>query len=237
MELTFLGRGAGFNPNEGSTAAYFIDKGELFLIDCGESIFRTALDRNIFDSVTALNLFITHTHSDHVGSLGSLMLYAFAKKKIPVTIIIDENMSYLPSIRTLLVIYGLTENMYRYVDTAELNGKYSLFSKVRYIKTKHTDEVESCAIIFETDNGLVFFSGDINNPAPIIDMIESGNRIDKIYIDTSSERKNSHHTTVHQVNEFVPENLKSRIYCMHINDTQCITDALAYGFKVVSVSN
>ena len=82
MELTFLGSGAGFFPAEGSTTAYFFDKGELFLIDSGESIFRTLLEKKTLDSASALNIFITHTHSDHVGSLGSLLLYASVAKKV-----------------------------------------------------------------------------------------------------------------------------------------------------------
>jgi ribonuclease BN (tRNA processing enzyme) len=137
MELTFLGRGAGFNPNEGSTSAYFFDNGELFFIDAGESIFRAVLTRSLLDSAKALNLFITHTHSDHVGSLGSLILYAYAMKKIPVNILFDDNMGYLSSIRALLVIYGITEKMYHFVNVSDFDGKYSLFSKVRYVQTTH----------------------------------------------------------------------------------------------------
>ncbi len=44
MELTFLGRGAAFNPKEGNNSAYFIEKDELFLIDCGERIFDKLID-------------------------------------------------------------------------------------------------------------------------------------------------------------------------------------------------
>ena len=40
MELKFLGRGAAFNPKENNNSAYFIEKNNLFLIDCGESVFK-----------------------------------------------------------------------------------------------------------------------------------------------------------------------------------------------------
>ena len=59
MELTFLGRGAGFNPAEKNTSAYFIEKDEMFLIDCGESVFATLLERKILDGISAFNVFIT----------------------------------------------------------------------------------------------------------------------------------------------------------------------------------
>ena len=39
MELKFIGRGAAFNPKEGSDSAFFVDNNRLFLIDCGESVF------------------------------------------------------------------------------------------------------------------------------------------------------------------------------------------------------
>ncbi|MCL2320266.1 MAG: MBL fold metallo-hydrolase [Treponema sp.] len=235
MELNFLGRGAGFNPAEGSTSAYFIDNGELFLIDAGESVFRILLERKILDSVSAFNLFITHTHSDHVGSLGSLGLYACMVKNFVVNIITDKTMAYLPDIRTLLGIYGLTGNMYRFTDSSKLDGAYSLFSKVRYIKTIHCDELETCGILFETDNGLVFYSGDMRDPAPLLNIIESGRPIDKIYVDSNNDTKpNPHHISIRLLNDIVPPEIKPKIHCMHINSSHCADEARAYGFRCLT---
>ena len=39
MDLQFLDKGAAFNPKEGNNSAYFIENNQLFLIDCGESVF------------------------------------------------------------------------------------------------------------------------------------------------------------------------------------------------------
>ena len=237
MELKFLGRGAGFNPAEGSTSAYFFDKGELFLIDAGESVFRVLLGKKILDSVSGFNLFITHTHSDHVGSLGSLILYAYMVKKLTVNIIIDENMAYLSGIRALLGIFGLTGNMYRFTDSSKFDGCYSMFSKVRYFKTIHCDELNTCGISFETANGLVLYSGDMRDPAPLLEIIRSGRRIDKIYIDSNNDRQpNMHHISIHLLNDIVPPEIKPKICCMHINSSQCAEEARAYGFSVVSES-
>ena len=236
MELNFLGRGAGFNPAEGSTSAYFIDNGSLFLIDCGESVFRTLLDRKIFDQLSGLNLFITHTHSDHVGSLGTMILYAHMIKKITVNIIVDENMAYLPDIRVLLGIFGLTEKMYRFIDASVFDGRSSLFNRVRYVKTKHCDELDSCGILFETDQGLVFYSGDMRDPGPLLEIIKSGAPIDKIFIDSNNDREpNIHHISIHLLNTIVPPELKSKIHCMHIGGGSCAAEALSYGFRPVNV--
>jgi len=236
MELTFLGRGAGFNPAEGSTSSYFLDKGELFLIDCGESIFKTILNKKLLDSVSALNVLITHTHSDHVGSLGSLLLYTSAAKNIKTNIISDENMAFAPQISTLLKIYGLPDRMYQFVNSSEFDSRYSQFNKFRYIKTFHCDELKSCAILFETNKGLVFYSGDMKDPAPLIEIIKSGQKIDKLYLDSNNDpNPNPVHLRLKEIYEIVPPELRPEVYCMHFNGSQCMQDALAFGFKVVEI--
>ena len=42
--LTFVGRGATFNPAERNTAAYVREKNRLFLIDCGETVFERLIE-------------------------------------------------------------------------------------------------------------------------------------------------------------------------------------------------
>ena len=234
MELTFLGRGAGFNPAEGSTSAYFLDKGELFLIDCGESVFDAFVEKNLLDSVSSLNVLITHTHSDHVGSMGSLLLYASVVKKIKTTIITDENMAYLPQIRSLLDIYGLPKRMYQFANASAFENRFSQFNKVSYIKTFHCEELETCAILFETNSGLVFYSGDMKDPAPILEMIKSGRKIDKIYLDSYNDpAPNPFHFRLQEIYDIIPPDLRPGIYCMHFNSTRCMDDARAFGFNVV----
>jgi len=236
MELNFLGRGAGFNPAEYSTSACFLDNGELFLIDSGESIFKTLLDKKLLDSASALNIFITHTHSDHVGSLGSLLLYASVEKKFKTNIITDENIAFVPQIRALLKIYGVTERMYQFVDSSAFDNRYSQFTKFRYIKTFHCDELETCAILFETGGGLVFYSGDMKDPAPLLEIVKSGKKIDKIYIDSNNDPDpNPYHLRLKEIYDIVPPELRPKIYCMHFNSAQCMEDALAFGFKVVKI--
>lgn len=73
-DLKFFGRGSGFNPAMGSTAAYFIEGNCLFLIDCGESVYRRIKEANLLDGIKVVYFFCTHTHSDHIGSAGNLML-------------------------------------------------------------------------------------------------------------------------------------------------------------------
>jgi hypothetical protein len=156
-------------------------------------------------------------------------------KKITPVIIVDDAMGYLSGLRSLLGIFGLTETMYRFADVSAFDGRFSLFDKVRYIKTAHCDELESCGILFETGQGLVFYSGDMRDPGPLLEIIHSGRKIDKIYIDSNNDREpNMHHISIHLLNDIVPAPLKPKIRCMHFNNSLCVEEAEGYGFVSVS---
>ena len=99
MELNFLGRGSAFNPKEGNTSAYFIENNELFLIDCGEDIFERIIKNNVLKDIEKINALITHTHSDHIGSLGSLIMYSYYIIKKKVNIILPSNAKYIENIK------------------------------------------------------------------------------------------------------------------------------------------
>ena len=75
MDLIFTGRGAAFNVLEGNTNAYFIENETLFLLDCGEGMFAHLKTHNILNKIKEVYVYISHTHSDHCGSLGTLGLY------------------------------------------------------------------------------------------------------------------------------------------------------------------
>ena len=94
MNLLFLGRGAAFNPKEGNTSAYFLENNQLFLIDCGESVFERIINKKILNNIETINVIITHTHSDHVGSLGSLISYSYYKLHKPINIIVPNNYKF-----------------------------------------------------------------------------------------------------------------------------------------------
>ena len=99
MELKFLGRGSAFNVKEGNTSAYFIEEDQLFLIDCGEDVFAKLKQKSLLGGVRVVNLMITHTHSDHIGSLGSLVLYLYTVLHRPLKIILPDNEEYRKLVR------------------------------------------------------------------------------------------------------------------------------------------
>ena len=236
MELLFLGRGSAFNFSEGNTSAYFIDKNELFLIDCGESIFERIMENKLLENVKNINIMITHTHSDHIGSIGSLIMYCYYVIKKKVNIIISKDCLYKDDLINLIRIFGCTKEMYRVIDEKKFDNKYNLFNNIRFLKTEHVSQIPSYGILFDTKNGLIYYSGDTKELNNISNIISGKKNIDKIYIDTTSTNtKNNVHVYIGELNELIPEQLKNKIYCMHINDKKCIEMAHEYGFNAIGV--
>ena len=238
MELNFLGRGASFNPKEGNNSAYFVENNQLFLIDCGESIFERLVESGLLESVESINLMITHTHSDHIGSLGSLAIYSFYALHKPLNIILPENAKHLPNIEKILSGFGCTEPMYNYVDEKAFDGKNETFQSIRYVETSHCDELDCYGLLFNTQNGMVYYSGDTREINTVKALIASGQPIDKLYIDTTTANfPGNVHLYIGILQKAIPDELKERVYCMHLNNDSCIEQAKASGFNVVENQN
>ena len=75
--LKFLGIGSCFNFDMGNTSAYYIDNKEktMLLFDCGETVFSELGKKGLLSDLEKATVIITHLHSDHVGSLPSLIFY------------------------------------------------------------------------------------------------------------------------------------------------------------------
>lgn len=237
MELLFLGRGSAFNSYEGNTSAYFIDKNELFLIDCGESIYERIMENKLLDDINCINLMITHTHSDHIGSIGSLIMYCYYVINKKVNIIISKDCLYKNDLIDLIRIFGCTKEMYRVIDETQFDNKHKLFNNIRFLKTEHVSQIPSYGILFDTENGLIYYSGDTKELNNISNIISSNKDIDKIYIDTTSTKTtNNVHVYIGDLNNLIPDYLKNKIYCMHVNDKKCMEMAIEYGFNIVKVN-
>lgn len=233
MELKFIGRGSAFNPKEGNNSAYFIDNNELFLIDIGENTFEKIIENNILKNIKQINLMITHTHSDHIGSIGTLISYSHYILNNPVNIILPKKAKHLENIQNILDSFGIEKTWYNYITEKRFDNKYLTFEKIRHIETKHTPKLNSYGLIFETQNGIIYYSGDTNETR-IIKQIINNQKIDKIYIDTTNlDYENNPHLYIGKIKNVVPDELIEKIYCMHINNDECIKEALENGFNVV----
>ena len=233
MELLFLGRGAAFNPLEGNTSCYFIENNELFLIDCGETIYQNLIKNKILDNIKQIHIMITHTHSDHVGSLATLILYSNNILNIKPNIIISNNLLYIDDLKVYLKIQGVLEEDYNLIDVSNYTN-YNTFNNIEFIETPHTNKLHCYGIKFNTNDGVLYYSGDTRVLDNIINIIQSNDNIDKIYVDTSSEyMEDSVHIYIGDLKDEIPVNLRNRIYCMHINNKECIDLIEEYGFNIV----
>ncbi len=238
MTLTFLGRGCSNNIKEGNNSAYFIENNEMFLIDCGENVFAKLMKNNLLDNISIINIMITHTHSDHVGSLGTLILYCYFNKKIQVNIILPSDALHKEDIKNLARIFGCTEDMYSIIDEKEYDNKYKTFATIRYKQTNHVPQIHSYGILFETTAGLVYYSGDTKEIDNVKEIIDSGKKVDKIYMDTTTANSADNvHLYIGYLKKEIPKELNSRVYCMHFNNEECMKVAKEYGFNVVEVNN
>ncbi len=236
MELKFIGRGAAFNPKEGNTSAYFIDNNCLFLIDCGESIFYSLMKNNFLDSFSDIYVMITHTHSDHIGSIGSLVMYSYYNLGRPLNIILPENAKHLSNIMNILYGFGCKDEMFKIVNEDYFDDQFKLFRTIRYMETDHCDELKCYSILITTEDGIVFYSGDTRDSSNLKNLFESGSMIDKIYMDTTTaDYPGNFHLNIYKLADVVPIEYQKRIYCMHVNCDDCILIAKELGFNVVEV--
>lgn len=233
MDLTFLGRGAAFNYKEDNNSAYFIEGTELFLIDCGESVFRKIMENNLLNGINKINILITHTHSDHVGSLGSLLTFTYFALKQQVNIIVREDKRNASSIELVLKSFGCPNGSYTYVSEKEYDNKYQFFNKIRYIDAIHSEELDCSSILFSTLEGTIYYSGDSKDEEIIKSLIKKDN-INKLYIDVTNDIYSANvHLHIDRLNTITPLSIRNKIYCMHFNNDNCIKQALDYGFNIV----
>lgn len=237
MELNFLGRGAMLYPSEGNTAAYFEEGNNLFLFDCGEDVAAKLIKDGKLTRDTEVYLFVTHTHSDHIGSLGTLQQYLYWVCGKKLNIVIDYNLEYMIEIKAILKGFGLEPDTYRFIKERDLDGKFESFNQIRYMKSNHGDiPISSASIIMKTNQGNVLYSGDIADSRIIKYFIQvSEGFIDKMYIDTSYT-DSPVHLSIHKLNEVIPSELKSKVYCMHINNKDILPIIEEYGFNLVGLN-
>lgn len=236
MELKFTGRGAMLNPKEGNTAAYFEDNDNFFLIDCGEDVASRLIEMGKLDQDKEYYLFITHTHSDHIGSIGTLQQYLYWVRGKRLKLIFGKGMEYANDILSIMNSFGLIQRTYDIMNITNLDNRSPLFNSIRYQKSSHGDvPIKSASIIINTDEGNILYTGDIAS-ADVIRKFISDNTPDsiyKMYVDTSSNKSNVH-LSVEQLREEVPIELREKVYCMHLDRKELIEEAQRLGFNVVS---
>lgn len=238
MELTFTGRGAMLYPSEGNTAAFFEEDNNLFLVDRGEDVAVKLINNGKLNKDCNVYLFVTHTHSDHIGSLGTLQQYLYWVCGKKLNIVYSQDIDNKNDIEKIASGFGLHPDTYCFVEEKQLDNKFDAFEQIRYVSSNHGEVcVDSSSLIIKTKNGYVLYSGDIADSEIIEYFIKiSKGFIDKMYIDTSYT-DSSVHLSIHKLNEVIPKNLKNKVYCMHINNKAILPIIEEYGFNLVTLWN
>lgn len=231
--LKFLGTGSGFNPSLGSTSAYFIEGDTLFLIDCGESAYGRIMELNLLDGIKCVNLFVTHTHSDHIGSVGSLLLECKHIRNIAFNLICSPNEEHFADIIAILNAFG-GRSSYSVISPDNIENVYKSFNKVCYEKANHVSQISSYNLVFYTDEGAVYYSGDCADMGYADILIMSGLKIKAMYFDVSGDTENKFHLPIVTLYRLIPEAFRTRIYCMHLDSEKCIFMAKSMGFNVAT---
>ena len=220
--LSFLGIGNAFNYKEGNCSAFYKKNNKMLLIDCGETTFNQIIKYNLLDDIDVLEILITHFHSDHIGSLGTLLFYA-DKLNIRNVKVAFPNLNDL---QTILDLFGVQNCNYNILLPEELNNH-----KVESFKQNH-DIMEAYGYLLNVNNNVIYYSGDtrtMNNRA--LEMLKSG-QIDYFYQDTAVS-KNNYHFSLEELEKAIPFKDRCRVYCMHIGIEQDKSEIEKRGFSLV----
>lgn len=233
--LDFIGTGSAFNTKLGNNGAFIKRGKELFLIDCGSNTFDRLIKNNVLDGVENIAVLLTHTHPDHVGSLGDLIFYSYyamgEMMKRNLTVFSHHSLQ----ISKLLSLMGVDKDVYDLFEFASGAGyrKGDLEVNFKTVPTYHVIELESFGFIIEHENRTCYYSGDSKDISPqILDKLHNG-EFDFFYQDTcKADYKGNVHLSLRELDELIEQDYRYMVYCMHLDGGFVNKEAEDLGFKV-----
>lgn len=233
--LNFIGIGSAFNTELGNTSAYIREKDTLLLIDCGGMVFDRINRSGMLDGIKNLYIIITHTHPDHIGSLGDLVFYFYYIKNVKATVIFPNS----EIIAKLFENMGIGNDIYfaRNSLEDELQDQNLGNVKLRFYPSSHVDNIPSYGIMISLKNKSIFYSGDSNAiREDVLEILKNGG-IDVWYQDTcGADYEGNSHLSLRKLLEAVEPRIRSKFYCMHLDSWFNREEALKMGFNVVKIN-
>jgi phosphoribosyl 1,2-cyclic phosphodiesterase len=235
MHLNFIGTGGAFNTELGNNSAYQIFNKHLFLIDCGGTVFDRLVKSGLLDMVEHATILITHTHPDHIGSLGDLIFYMHFVKKSNVRILSPKVVPLL-EVLDIMGVHDMYFNMQLLSenDTNEMQiGSVTL--DINPIEVNHQEGMHCYGYcITNLANDLTaYYSGDCNNiPEVVLADLEHGN-IQTIYQDTTSlDYEGNIHLSLNKLEQLIAPEFRNQVFCMHLDSKFNPFQAKSLGFQV-----
>jgi mRNA degradation ribonuclease J1/J2 len=235
MDLTFLGRGSAFNTTEGNNCAFFKQNGKMLLIDCGETTFSAIKQKNVLQDVEQVFVVITHTNSDHIGSLSSLALFCYFAKKTKINIVLSPFEKHNQLVLNLLYGMGANSEWINTVSVEQMLSHFDSIQNLTFLPTPHVEEFDSYGLEFKTDKGIVYYSADTSTDKYVKQYIALPT-LHKMYVDTSkSDYEGNVHLSTAKLTNAVEPSLRHKVWCMHIDNIDNIPTLKQLGFNVVEV--
>lgn len=231
--LNFIGIGSAFHTALGNNSAFVKEKDHLLLLDCGGTVFHELQELGLLEQTKQVYIAITHTHPDHVGSLGEVIFYCYYILGFKPTLIFrDESW-----IRRYLEVIGVLESMYD-LETApcvtiqdEVMGGISIQS----LEVKHVDTMPAYGLLMHIKNHAIYYSGDASNiPHEVIEKLETG-QLERLYQDTCGiDYEGNAHLYIGKLAEIIKPQLRDKVYCMHLDRHIQVREIKELGFNVVT---
>ena len=223
--LKFLGRGSAFHSQ--NNCGFFVKDGELVLMDCPMSAFHKikylGFDKLVNGVTKGVTVFVTHTHSDHVGGIGMMIHYCYYLLHLPVKVI-TANEETAENVRYLLsVLEGCCDEGYSLMTVQQAKKEYPWI--VGAVATVHTQQLEGRCFgwVIEPEGTRIVFTGDTTTLEPFIPYLEKGTYL---YTDASA-----HDCVVHmhikELEAVIPRlrDKGVKVYFMHLDDEQMLGEA------------
>lgn len=224
--LKFIGSGNAFNYKLGNNSAYYISGETIFIIDCGSTVFEKILENNLLVGIKNINVLITHMHSDHIGSLGDLVGYAFFKLDIVINILYPES----NKLKNYLLSVGINTKTYNLIEINKVLHFKNI--DITPIKQRHIGELVCFGYILNIDGNNIYYSGDSNSiPDEILVTIDS---FDYFYQDVSfHDFTNNPHLSFNRLKRIINDDFRKKVWIMHLDEFFIREEAIQYGFNVV----
>lgn len=236
FKLKSLGFGSAFNSQEyGNNSWYFIEKDKVFMIDCGSTVFNTFREKGL-DNYKEINIIITHMHTDHVGSLGTLIEWMYYVKGFKVNILSHNTLKR--DLFDYLLISGIEESMFNLEVTPYGKGYINKDSiEIIFEKVKHVPQIKTYSItLIRNSTDMIIYSGDTT------EKFQSSNdslfrhyswfmdrypelRLESLYLDVSLNGSSVHanyYKNIMGTCDMLDEDLKrfnTKVVIMHLDDT------------------
>ena len=233
--IKFTGIGSAFNTELGNTSAFTRKDNSLLLIDCGGTVFHRLQELSLFDRLENIYIVITHTHPDHIGSLGEVIFYSYYILKHRPTIFFPQK----ELIESLLTSIGVTPAMYNInsfemVDVKDTQlGEFS----IEFLPVSHVDTIPAYGFLMNLNERAFYYSGDANGISnAILDKLKNG-QIHRIYQDTCGlDYEGNNHLSLRKLCEIIPGKYRNKVYCIHLDKHITKQEIKDNGFNVLKVS-